>query len=114
MEKSPRERTKILAEGKLCFGCYQPSTENHNVKGCKQSLVCRLCFDLHPTGMHDYMKKKTNEDHENTQPRESETDTVKCPSVNENLDAEVISMCIAAVWIGHKSSRKMVKTFNVG
>ena len=39
MEKSPRERTKILAKGKLCFGCYQPSTENRNVKGCKQSLV---------------------------------------------------------------------------
>ena len=63
--------------------------------------------------MHDYMKKETNEDHENAQPRESETDIVKCPSVNEKLDAKVISMCIVAVWVGHKSSRKMVKTYSV-
>ena len=35
MEKSPKERTKILAKGKACFGCYQPITENHNAKSCK-------------------------------------------------------------------------------
>ena len=23
------------------------------------------CLELHPTGMHGYMKKKTNEDHNN-------------------------------------------------
>ena len=111
MEKSPKERTKILAKGKLCFGCYQPMTENHNAKSCKQRLVCRLCFELHPTGMHDYMKRKTNEDHDNTQPRELGTDTVKCASVNGKLDAEIISMCIVAVWVGHKSTRKMVMTY---
>ena len=32
MEKSPKERTKILTKAKLCFGCYQPMTENHNAK----------------------------------------------------------------------------------
>ena len=68
-------------------------------------------FELHPTGMHDYMKKKTNEDHDNPQTRKSGTDTVKCASVNGTLEAEVISMCIVAVWVGHKSSRKMVKTY---
>ena len=78
MEKSPKERTKILAKGNLGFGCYQPVTENHNVNSCKQQLVCRLCFELHPTAMHDYMKKKTNEDLDNAQPRESGTGTVKC------------------------------------
>ena len=109
-EKSPKERIKIPAKGKLCFGCYQPMTENHNAKRCKQQLVYRLCFELHPTGMHDYMKRKTNEDHDSVQPGESGTDTVKCASVNGKRDAEVISMCIVAAWVGHKSSRKMVKT----
>ena len=64
-EKSPKERTKILAKGKLCFRWFKPMTENHNAKSCRQRLVCRLCFELHPTGMHGYMKKKTNEDHNN-------------------------------------------------
>ena len=86
-------------------------TEHQNAKSCKQQLVCRLCFELHLTGMHDYMKRKTNEDHNNTQTRELGTDIVKCASVNGKLDAEVISMCITAVWVGHKSSRKMVKTY---
>ena len=61
--------------------------------------------------MRDYMKKKTNEDHDNAQPRESGADTVKCASVNEKLETEVISMCIVAIWVGHKSCRKMVKTY---
>ena len=33
-----------------------------------------------------YMKKKTNEDHDNTQPRQLGTDTVKCVSVNGKLE----------------------------
>ena len=61
--------------------------------------------------MHDCMKKKTNEDHDNAQPRESGTDAVKCASVNAKLEAEVTSMCIVAVWVGHNSSSKMVKTY---
>ena len=55
---------ETLAKGQLCFGCYQLMTETPNVKGCKGRLVCSLCFDLHPTGMHEYIKK-TNEDHDN-------------------------------------------------
>ena len=109
MEKSPKEKKKILAIGKLCFRCYQPMTENHNAKSCKQRLVCRLSFELHLTGMLDYMKRKINKDHDNTQPRESGTDIVKFTSVNGKRDAEVISMCIVDVWVGHMSSKKMVK-----
>ena len=29
------------------------------------------------------------------------------------LEADVISMCIVAVWVSHKSSRKMVKTYGM-
>ena len=69
-------------------------TENHNARSCKQQLVCRLCFELHPTGMHDYMKKKTNEDHDNAPTRESGTDTIKCASVSEKRETGDITMCI--------------------
>ena len=63
--------------------------------------------------MHEYMKRKTNEDHDNAQPRELGTETVKYASVNGKRDTEIISMCIVAVWVGHKSSKKMVKTYTV-
>ena len=85
-------------------------TENHNTKSCKQRLVCRLCFELHQTEMHSCMKKKSNEDHDNAQLRKSEIDTLKCASVNEKLEAEVINMCIAAILVRHKKSRQIVKT----
>ena len=80
MEKRQKERKEILAKGKLCFGCYQPMTEKHNAKSCKQRLVCRLCFELPPDGMHDYTKKKTNIDHDNTQLREQIQSNVKLES----------------------------------
>ena len=57
------------------------------------------------------MNRKTNENHDNIQSRELGTDTVKCASVNGKLDAEIISMCIVAVWVGHKSTTKMVMTY---
>ena len=69
-------------------------TENHTDKSCKQQLVCRLCFALHPTGMHDYMKKKTNEDCDNAQPRKLGADTVNCASVNGKLDQYVHCICL--------------------
>ena len=55
------------------------------------------------------MKRKINKDHDNTQPRELGADIVKFTSVNGKRDAEVISMCIVDVWVGHMSSKKMVK-----
>ena len=72
----------------MYFGCYQP------------------CFELQPNGMHDYMKKTTNEYHDSAQLRNSHGDTVKCTSVNGKLEAKVV-----ANWAGHKTSRKVVKTY---
>ena len=57
------------------------------------------------------MKRKTSEDHDNTRPAKSGTDTIKFTSVNRKLEAEIIVMCIVAAWVGHKSSRKMVKAY---
>ena len=44
---------------------------NYNAKSCNHRLVWRLCSEIHPAGMHDYMKKKTIEDHDDAQVRES-------------------------------------------
>ena len=38
-------------------------------------------------------------------------ESVKCASVNGKLEAEVISMCAVPIWVGHKNSRKMCKTY---
>ena len=75
MGKTLNERTKLLANKKLCYGCYQPMTSNHNAKTCKQRLLCRICKEYHPTGMHDYVKKATEK---YTEPKDGTKDAVKC------------------------------------
>ena len=104
MEKTLKERNKLLANKKLCYGGYQPMTSNHNAKTCKQRLLCRICKEYHPTGMHSYVKKASEEYTEYK-------DAVKCASVKGKPDTEVISMCVVPVWIVHRKSRKMVKTY---
>ena len=36
---------------------------------------------------------------------------VKCPSVNGKLEAEVVSIFVVSVWVAHKNSTKMFKTY---
>ena len=94
MEKTLKERTKLLANKKLCYGCFQPMTSNHNAKTCKQRLLCRICKEYHPTGMRGYVKKASEEC---TECKDDIKDTVKCASVKGKVDTEVISMCVVPV-----------------
>ena len=81
---------------------------NRNAKTCKQRLLCRICEEYHPTGMHGYFKKASEE---YTEYKDGTKDTVKCASVKGKLDTEVITMCVVPVWVGHRNSRGMVKTY---
>ena len=85
-------------------------TTTENAKTCKQRLLCRICKEYHPTGMHGYVKKASEECTESIY---GTKDTVKCASVKGKLDTEVTSMCVVPVWVGHRNSRKMDKTFAI-
>ena len=108
MEKTLKERTKLLANKKLCYGCCQPMTSYHNAKTYNQRLICRICEEYHPTGMHGYVKKASEY---NAESKDGTKDTVKFASIKGKLDTEVISMCVVPVWVGHRNSRKMVQTY---
>ena len=108
MKKTLKEKIKLLANKKPCYGCYQPLTSNHNAKTCKQRLLCRICKEYIPTRMHNYIKKASEE---YTEHKDGTKDTVKCASVKGKLDTEGISMCVVPVWVGHRNSRKMVITY---
>ena len=58
--------------------------------------------------MHGYVKKASEE---YTEYKDGTKDTVKCASVKGKLDTEVITMCVVPVWVGHRNSRGMVKTY---
>ena len=58
--------------------------------------------------MHGYVKKASEE---YTEYKDGTAETVKFASVKGKLENEVISMCVVPVWVGHRNSRKMVKTY---
>ena len=114
MKKTLREKAKLLAKEKCCYASYQPMSKNHNAKNCTQRLVCRTCKENHQTGMHEYCvrKCKNGKDGSLTERHFNESkESVKCASVNGKLEAEVISMCVVPIWVGHKNSTKMFKTY---
>ena len=102
------ERTKLFANKKLCYGGYQPMTSIRNTKTCKQRLLCRICQEYHPAGMQFYVKKVSQG---NTESKDDTKDTAKCALVKGKLDTEMISMCMVHVLVGHRNSRKIVKTY---
>ena len=57
--------------------------------------------------MHVYVKKFSER---NTDSKDDTKDTIKWASV-KILETEVISMCVVPVWVGHRNSRKMIKTY---
>ena len=71
------------------------------------SKDCRIYKECNPTGIHSYVKKAPEE---NTDFKVCTKDAVKCASVKAKLGTEVISMYVVPVWVGHRNSRKVIKT----
>ena len=36
IKKTVGERSKLIGKKKLCYGCLEPMTKEHNAKNCKQ------------------------------------------------------------------------------
>ena len=103
MKNRLKEKTKFLPKGKYSLAYYQPMSKNHNAKNCTRRLICRNCKEYNPTGMHEYYVRKCEDgkDGSLTERHSSESKkSVKCASVNGNLEAEVMSMCVAPIWVG--------------
>ena len=43
MKKSTEERSKFLAQKKLCYGCYKPILMSHNAKTRSDRQICQIC-----------------------------------------------------------------------
>ena len=116
MKMTLKEKTKLLAKEKCFYASYQPMSKNHNTKNCTHRLICRTCKENHPTGMHEHYVRKCEDgkDGSLTKRHSSESkESVKCASVNGKLEAEVISMCVVPIWVGHKNSAKIFKTYTM-
>ena len=108
MSKSMEERSKLIFKNKLCYGCLQAVSKDHNAKNCKKRRSCKVCNEKHLTSLHGYKfeKKGSNEKVHSNQTGLEEND-----SNNEELSvtatytgAEVVSMCVVPIKIKHGSS----------
>ena len=61
MEVTMKERIKLLAKNKYCYGCLQPISNSHNTKTCTRRLSCSSCKEDHSTPLHGYIAKVMKE-----------------------------------------------------
>ena len=84
-------------------------SKNHNAKNCTQRLICRTCKENHPAGVHEYYISKCEAGKYGNLTESKES--IRCAPVNGKLEAEVTSICVVPIWVGHKNSVKMFKTY---
>lgn len=112
------DRSKFLGRKRLCYGCYDPITDEHDAKSCPHRRKCTICKGNHPTGLHGFRFRKRSDSKDKEENKESteEKESVKsnvtrlsksCNSLNVG---EVISLCIVPVKVSHKSTGKSVTT----
>ena len=116
------ERSRHLAENKLCFGCYDPNSSNHSAKTCTKRIICKECENYHPTthptALHGYQyKKQNNAPGKNDDRKKEETQLsnrcteIDFSSASINQETNMVSMCVVPVTVKHKNSSREVKTF---
>ena len=64
MKKIVEERSKLLFQKKLCYGCCKSFSASHNAGTCNETQICQICKKKHPTGLHGYtLKQKAGDVH---------------------------------------------------
>jgi len=97
------ERSQIIRENRLCYGCLQPMTIDHNSRSCKQRRTCKTCDKRHPTSLHGYrIKPKIDR-----QPAKPPATTTSCVVLS---NGEVISMCTVLVRVRNPTTNHSVVT----
>ena len=60
-EKGLQERSSLLFEHKLRYGCFSPISANHNARNCKERKECKFFRKKRPTSLHGSKTEKPNE-----------------------------------------------------
>ena len=107
------DRKKFLMKQKLCFGCYETISKDHNGRNCPRRRICCVCNENHPTGLHGHKPKNKESVAGGSQSSEEKsTDSrrkIACASTT--IQEDVISMCVVPVKVKHKDSNFVHSTF---
>lgn len=86
------ERYKKVFQDRLCFSCLLPISSEHTGKTCGNKLICGICWDTHPSILHQHTAS-------------SDTPTPEHSSKTgaANLGEVQNSMCVVQVLVHHSS-----------
>ena len=104
-----QERSKWLYNNKLCYGCLNAISVNHNARNCKNRKECKVCKKRNPTSLHGYRAEKSKEKQSDGQLSDGANAHVNCATAKTKSD--IISMCVVPVFVRHKLSNRIVKTY---
>ena len=111
LEQTVEDRSKTIYKKRLCYGCLEEISKEHNAKLCSNRRQCKVCNGRHPTILHGIKieKKKLKKGTDKVAATPKSQDEVKCASINTG--SNVISMCKVPVKIKGSSSSNVIYTY---
>ena len=115
LEQAVEDRSKTIYKKRLCYGCLEGISKEHNAKSCSNRRQCKICNGRrHPTILQGiktekHKSKKDTDEVAATLATTKSQDEVKCGSINTG--SNVISMCTVPVKIKGSSGNKVIRTY---
>ena len=112
MDLSIEKRKQFLIQKRLCFACYGAISVGHTARTCRRKRTCKICDNLHPTGLHGHnflpqQRRQTQQDASNSTNSgivdDAEVDTV-LKTCATDVDAESVASSIVMVRLIHDSN----------
>ena len=109
LQQTLEERSKLLYKRKLCYGCFEEITKDHNAKSCAYQRICKVCNGKHPATLHGYVRKKKQNDNQKNDSADT-SNGVDVKSATVRTGGNVIRMYVVPVNLIYSHSGKTVKT----
>ena len=111
-----QERSKFLSKQKLCYSCYEKTSQSHTAHNCPIRRTYMIYAGKHPTGLHGFKLKRKGDNSANNDDETSEIIKSNCANISNTQCAaigsgQVPSMCVVPVKVQHKESNKEIITF---
>ena len=94
-------RNKFLSKQKLCYGCYEKTSQSHTARNCPIWRTCKICAGKHPTSLHGFkLKRKGDNSSDDNKTSEiiknncANTSNTQCAAIGSS---QVLSMCVVPV-----------------
>ena len=87
LEQPVEDRSKTIYKKRLCYGCLEGISKEHNAKSCSNRRQCKVCNGRHPTILQ-WFKSEKNKSKKGTDkvattlPTTNSQDEMKCTSIN--------------------------------